>query len=499
MSLIIKPAALVAAAETSGAPGLLARAEHWQRVPLGAVVSIINGAAFSSHEFNDAGVGLPLIRIRDLDGWTGTSYSGDYSPAHLVERGDLLLGMDGDFNLRRWNGPKALLNQRVCRLSVRNPKWLDDRFLALVLPGYLRAIHAGTSSITVKHLSSRDLAEIPLPLPPRAEQTRIAQLLEGQLDAMNVAFASVDQIEKQGRALELMVLERAARGTLADTSRPFAPAPQVKAAKDSVKFNYEALPALPLEWHWVPAQEACTAVFNGSTPKADLMTAGQGEVPFFKVYNIDKRVGLDFSVRPTYVSRHTHEGQLQRSRLRPGDVLINIVGPPMGKVALVPDAFPEANMNQAIVGFRPGPQLDARYLTIALRAPFVLDRLTATSKATAGQFNISLTACRELPLPIPPLAEQKTIVTTVEAHLVAMHLLLKDLQRLRQRLHGMRHALLAHVVSGQLDTRRSADRPADLLLKEIEEARAAQAVAEPKKRSGRARRAPVLTQKEISE
>ena len=115
---------------------------------------------------------MPLIRIRDVGkSGTDTWYAGDYDSRYVVEPGSTLVGMDGDFRVAQWQGPKALLNQRVCKLTIRKGSEYDERFLLYVLPGYLKAIHDFTSSVTVKHLSLEDNRRAPNsgPAPPRAE------------------------------------------------------------------------------------------------------------------------------------------------------------------------------------------------------------------------------------------------------------------------------------------------------------------------------------------
>src|SRR5205823_2846118 len=115
------------------------------------------------------------------------------------------------------------------------------------------------------------------------------------------------------------------------------------------------------------------------------------------------------------------ESRLRKSRLRPGDVLVNIVGPPLGKVALVPNTYDEWNTNQAVVAFRPrGDVLLSGLLVVWLLSRRVMEPLLSTARATAGQFNLSISACRRLEVPVPPLAEQRRIVAEVEARLSAI-------------------------------------------------------------------------------
>ena len=67
---------------------------------------------------------------------TKTYYQGDFSKEFLVENGDLLVGMDGEFNACVWSGGQALLNQRVCKLISNEkilPKVLDHYSVRLAM------------------------------------------------------------------------------------------------------------------------------------------------------------------------------------------------------------------------------------------------------------------------------------------------------------------------------------------------------------------------------
>ena len=92
---------------------------------------------------------MPLIRIRDISNTDAEAYfEGDYDPAYLVTAGDYLVGMDGDFNLRRWRGIDGLLNQRVMRING----WrcgIDPEFVKLPLQFMLDHLHGQTSLTTV--------------------------------------------------------------------------------------------------------------------------------------------------------------------------------------------------------------------------------------------------------------------------------------------------------------------------------------------------------------
>lgn len=147
-------------------------------VQVGECAQVINGFAFKSTLFTTERLGLPIARIRDvIRGRSETFYTGDYPTGAVIQNGDLLVGMDGEFNIARWQGGRALLNQRVCKIKALSGK-SDVSYLRYALPVILKRIEDRTPFVTVKHLSSEKLKAEPIPLPNLSEQKRIAGLLE---------------------------------------------------------------------------------------------------------------------------------------------------------------------------------------------------------------------------------------------------------------------------------------------------------------------------------
>jgi type I restriction enzyme S subunit len=148
----------------------------WPLVKLDNHIEVLSGFAFKSSLFGDSG--KPLIRIRDVvGGRSNTYYSGEFSDDYIIRNGDLLVGMDGDFNRGCWKSEDALLNQRVCKLTA-DGVGLDQDFLYHLLPKELLEIHRNTPAVTVKHLSVKKIKDIEIPLPPLTEQKRIAAILD---------------------------------------------------------------------------------------------------------------------------------------------------------------------------------------------------------------------------------------------------------------------------------------------------------------------------------
>jgi type I restriction enzyme S subunit len=323
------------------------------------------------------------------------------------------------------------------------------------------------------------LASYPFPLAPRPEQDMIVGIIETQFSRLDAAEAALMRVQANLRRYRAAVLKAACEGRLVPTEaelaqaegRTYEPAAALlerilaerraqwqaehpgKKYKEPAGPDVSALSELPEGWCWASAEQLCHFITKGTTPSADKLYPDSGDVPFIKVYNLTFSGQLDFAINPTYVSRKTHTGELARSIVMPGDVLMNIVGPPLGKVSIVPDTFPEWNINQAIARFRSVAPMNNWYLSICLQSEPILNWATTRAKATAGQFNLTLEICRELPIPVPPMDEQTRIAAEVEARLSAaahsesvLHLNFARSDRLRQ-------SILRRAYSGQLSAK----------------------------------------------
>jgi type I restriction enzyme S subunit len=162
-------------------------AEGWEPKRLGLALKFQAGFPFPSSGFNDARKGLRLIRNRDLRSDDIVKfYSEEFDPNYVVNNGDVLVGMDGDFTPTVWEKGEALLNQRVGRILPRGDN--DHRFLLYLLTLCLKGIEEATARTTVKHLSHSAVEDKHEPLPSPAEQQKIAECLSS-VDALIAAQA----------------------------------------------------------------------------------------------------------------------------------------------------------------------------------------------------------------------------------------------------------------------------------------------------------------------
>ena len=174
--------------------------EGWEYIALSSVCKVQNGFAFNSKLFNESNNGLPLIRIRDIKRGYSLTYTSEIcSDEFFVEDGDMLIGMDGDFNIGEWKGGHALLNQRVCKL-VPSEKILA-KFIFYFIPEALQRINDKTAFSTVKHLSSKQVNAILLPNLPLSEQQSIVDYLDSAFAKINAMKANAEKALNEAKAL----------------------------------------------------------------------------------------------------------------------------------------------------------------------------------------------------------------------------------------------------------------------------------------------------------
>lgn len=203
------------------------------------------------------------------------------------------------------------------------------------------------------------------------------------------------------------------------------------------------------EWELFKAEDVCYFITKGTTPPNNKQYSC-GEFPFIKVYNLTFNGSIDFSIGPTFIDRDTHTGSLSRSAAFPGDVLMNIVGPPLGKIAIVPNTYAEWNINQAIARFRCGNKLYNRYLAYYLMLSQTIEKMKSHAKATAGQLNLTLETCRNVEIPIPPLETQKRIVRDIESSLSVCDSIEQTIDATLQQAEALRQSILKKAFEGEL-------------------------------------------------
>ena len=130
--------------------------------------------------------------------------------------------------------------------------------------------------------------------------------------------------------------------------------------------------------------------------------------------------------------------------------MMNIVGPPLGKVAIVPANYPEWNLNQAITLFRPSDRITTGWLYVVLCSGVNVAAIDGETRGIAGQSNISLSQCRDFEFPVPDINEQRAIVKRVEALFELVDVIEKRVAAAKVRAEKLTQAILAKAFRGEL-------------------------------------------------
>ena len=445
----------------------------WSRVRLGDICEIVRGVSYKKEQASEqpANGFVPILRATNIqDGALVLDSDLVYVPSEVVSAEQML--RLGDIVVATSSGSKHLVGKTAqvneswpgsfgafCA-ALRPKAEIDYRYLGYFFGSqeYKDYIRKKALGVNINNLRRGDLEEISVPLAPHDQQKRIVAEIEKQFSRLDEAVANLKRVEANLKRYKAAVLKAAVEGRLVETEaevarregRRYETGEQLlqrilkerrqkwektELAKmkakgkpprdDKWKRKYKEpagpdttdLPDLPEGWVWATAEQVSHFITKGTTPTASKLSEGAGEVQFLKVYNLTFDGSLNYMYKPTFVSRETHEGELARSKVLAGDVLINIVGPPLGQVSVVPLTLPEANINQAIARFRPVKPLGSGFLSLMLLSEGVMRWAIRRAKTTAGQSNLTLELCRCLPIPRPPVAEQEPIVTEVERRL----------------------------------------------------------------------------------
>ena len=139
----------------------------WDIVDISSIAEVIYGAAYSSKLFNEGGVGMPLLRIREIGSDDPKVFTAEEHPkGTVITQGDIVCGMDGEFRIQRWRGPDAVLNQRVCHF--RPHEGIPTTYLNAAVKRPISFFERSKTGTTVIHLLKRDIDQMRFAKPPAA-------------------------------------------------------------------------------------------------------------------------------------------------------------------------------------------------------------------------------------------------------------------------------------------------------------------------------------------
>ena len=387
-------------------------------------------------------------------------------------------------------------------LGVLRPWFLEPRFvMALLRTPYARAslIDSASQTTNIANVSLGKLRPLAFPLPPLAEQSRIVTRVEalmrlcdaleakGQLEAAQhaqlvstllgtlTASTTPEELADNWQrvaqyfdllldrpeaidALEQTLLQLAVRGLLVPQDPTDEPASallqKIRAEKDrliatgQIKRDKPLPPItdeekpfeLPQGWEWVRLSALLQKIGAGSTPLGGREVYVSSGVKFLRSQNVwDEGLRLD---GVAFIKPETH-AKMAGTVVVANDLLFNITGASIGRCAVVPSDFDEANVSQHVTIIRAVlPEINA-FLHKVLVSRHVQQTVMEVQVGVSRE-GLSIAKLGQFLIPLPPLAEQSRIVTRV----TALRRLCADLrQRLAERQSVQ--ARLAEALVGQ--------------------------------------------------
>lgn len=220
---------------------------------------------------------------------------------------------------------------------------------------------------------------------------------------------------------------------------------------------------VPESWVWCRLEDIAY-VASGSTP--DKTCFVKDGIPYIKMYNL-RNQEIDFDYQPQYITEEIHNSKLQRSRTEVGDLIMNIVGPPLGKLAVIPATLPQANFNQAAVLIRPYKYKEDLVLYLKSYLEEMSEINSIATRGSAGQVNISLTQSQNMRIPLPPLAEQQRIIAEISKWFALINQIEQGKADLQTIIKQTKSKILDLAIHGKLVPQDPNDEPAIKLLKRI--------------------------------
>lgn len=341
---------------------------------LGEVAEFINGAAFKPSDWGDAG--KKIIRIQNL-----TDSSKPYNKTTrsvnkklTVNYGDILVSWSATLGVFVWTEKdEAVLNQHIFKV-IHNSKIIDKNYLRHCLHQALDAMTKHLHGATMKHVNRGEFLATQIPLPPLAEQQRIAKLLD-----------TADHILKQ-RELAITKLDTLANSIFIEMFSHLIADP-----KSQVKLK-----------------QVCKKITDGTHQSPKWEESG---IPFLFISNIVNSE-ITFETHK-FISTQTYEQLTKSTPISINDILFTTVGS-YGNVAIVKNDK-KFCFQRHIAHIKPDAnKVTTIFLAAMLRTHHVKQQVDRVAKGVA-QKTVNLGDLSDISVICPTLEDQHMFNTRIEA------------------------------------------------------------------------------------
>ena len=228
-----------------------------------------------------------------------------------------------------------------------------------------------------------------------------------------------------------------------------------KSAKTSDKPHYPF--ELPKGWKWTTLGEI-GEITTGNTPSKDNKEYYGGNIPFFKPTDLEQGIDTKFSN-----DKLSQLGFESSRKLPANTVLVTCIGATIGKTGLI---SVEGSCNQQINAIVPTKSIIPYFLYYACVSEYMQNEIKSNASATTlpilnkGNFS-------KIAFPLPPLEEQKRIVSEIERWMLFVNVVESGKSDLQKIIIQAKSKILDLAIHGKLVPQDPNDEPASELLKRI--------------------------------
>lgn len=417
----------------------------WER--FGSFANLRMGKTILKKDLNNEGI--PVYSATQSDSVLGYLKSADLE----LHRDDLVIPARGNsigYVTLIKDDVATCTQTTICATNIHNilPKYLFHCCYAF------KSIWFKYSGSAIPQVTVKQMESCILPLPPLPEQKRIVALIESLFSRLDEARAKaqevidgfepwksailhkaftgqlVEQRPEEGTGEELYREIQAERQRLAKKEKPL---PEIK--EDEIPFE------IPEGWIWTKLANVAKWG-SGGTPSRRIPSYYTGTIPWIKSGELNNNVIYE-------TEEHITEEAIVNSnaKLFPvNTVIIAMYGATIGKVGIM--GIPSTT-NQACACAACRNSLNHMYLyfyAISQRENFI-------NRGKGGaQPNISQEILKDYPIPIPPLAEQKRIVSKLDNLFSQMEEAIKKAKSVIEQIDVIKKSILAKAFRGELGT-----------------------------------------------
>ena len=415
---------------------------HWEVLTFRRCVTIGEGQVDPElPEF----AGLALIAPNHVESGTGRLIEMETVAAQAAESGKYRCGQgDVVYSKIRPALKKVCIAPVACLCSadmypLRPRPRMSNRFLLWhILSEQFSALAVLESErVAMPKINRETLNAIPLVAPPLPEQHAIATFLDRETARIDALVAEQERLIELLREKRQAVISHAVTKGL-DPSVPM---------KDS---GVEWLGLVPAHWEVLGLKRAAS-IQTGIAKGKDNAGVETTSLPYLRVANVqDGHFDLSDVAR-----MDVPVDEVKRYLLRPGDVLMNEGGDndKLGRGHVWDGSIAPCVHQNHVFAVRPGPRLTPRWLSHYTSSTVAQFYFTTRAKQSTNLASISSTNLLELPVCVPPLAEQHAIAAFLDSTTTRLDALTTEAERAIVLLQERRAALISAAVTGQIDVR----------------------------------------------